>query len=290
MRNRTLRTALAATLLAAVASAAVPLRGDKWADVRKNGKGRVVVAVFDQPEFFKKDPDGKVHGFETEVVQAFADWLKTKKNIELKYEWVPFQKFDELYASVKGAQQGVFGVSTISILDSRRKEISFSPPFLPNIAVLCTNPATPRMTTKEEAPKVLGGMTALAVSGTTHESLLKKLKADLIPSLKIENRRSALECIEAVAANPGKYICYADLIQLQLLKKRGVRIDRQPAFDSGGDNLGIALPLGSDWTEPLGEFLDPQNGFTKTKEFQKLVSQHFDQEFAAAMFAMSSRR
>jgi putative glutamine transport system substrate-binding protein len=171
--------------------------------------------------------------------------------------------FTEFYNSVKTAQGGVFGLADVTITNSRKNEVGFSPSFFSNVSILLTNQSVDDLSSFNTISDDFSGMTIIVQNGTTHEKSARALKNREFPSLKVEVVNSFKECYERVNQNPN-YFTYLDFSSYLTAINNADNIKRHPAGDKTGEESGFIMPKNSDWSPLMAEFFTHDGGFTNT--------------------------
>lgn len=290
-RHRATRTgafvALAAAALAAMASLAIAqqpaasassaaptLSGDTWAAAQKAHRGTVTVGYFYPLEGFGYlDENGKLAGLMVDIMEQLRSYLKNVRGVDVTFNNVLYDDFPRLYADVRHGRGGVIGLAGTTINEPRKKEVSFSPPFISSMPVLVTNPAVPDLSSREKMPVELAGFTALAFRGTTLETLTRRVKAERWPSLSIEVVPTFQEITARLSRDP-KAFAYLDLVVFWSERKRGARIKRHRVADEPGEDFGFIMPLGSDWQAPIADFFAANGGYRNSRAYRQLMIKH----------------
>ena len=126
------------------------LFAQSYEQARSNKSAEVNVYYYENEPYVYKDKSGKLVGIEIDILNSFVSWLKAEKGIELELEYVPFKKFDVFYQQVVAASPNTIGLGSVTITESRSKEVKFSAPYLKNVAVLVTDGSVPTARNEED--------------------------------------------------------------------------------------------------------------------------------------------
>jgi hypothetical protein len=260
-------------------------RADTWSEVFKNKSGTVAALWYDIEPFIYVDESGKLMGVEYEVMESLKVYLKTRYAIDLTINWVNVGSFENIYGLVKESKQsGVFGWSYYSITDERKKDVKFTPPYMPDLNVLITNNKEPVFTTAQEFINKLGGMRAVTMATTTMEDDIKNLQRNFCPSLKIINKTDDYEILQNIAEN-SKAFGYVPLSVYMVGLQKGIKVKRQNILISRREGFAAVMPFNTDWTTITDEY------FT-TNEFKilagKIVSKYLGDELTDLVFGAST--
>lgn len=269
-----LRGLLVLVMLGALplAEAHAQLKGDTYAQAKQKGEANIMYSYNETPGFLSRDAAGNLNGLCIDLMQAFGMWLKKYEGIELKPRFYgeDTKDFKKFLANVQSAKGGVFGIGSITITDERKKDLSFSVPFITNVAVLISHQDVPELRTKNELAKVFASMQAVAVKGTTNEAWLNKLKKEAIPALSFQYVHAGDEALKQVAKNP-RLFTQLDFIYYLNAVDAGLPVRRHTTADETSQRLGIAMPLGSDWSPLLDRFM---KAFVNSNEYRKIVAKN----------------
>lgn len=241
----------------------------------------VTVHYYDNEPFAYKSKSGKLEGIEIDIFSAFERWAEDRKGIRINPNFVPYSVFGNAYRRVKSEIGGNhIGMATVTITESRRKEVDFSSPYLRNRSILISGGYAPMLHNIEEIGQKFKGMTALAVQSSIHEELLKNIRANYFPDMNIEYRNSITDIIDIIARNEG-YFGYVDIVSYWAYvssKSDGyVKIQRAAGMDQ--EYIGFIFPKGqSRLKELFNEFMDAGFGFISSKTYEKIILSYLGPE------------
>ena len=227
-------------------------------------------------------PDkGEPRGIEIEIIQEYVQWLKQKKGISLKIKYTLFTDFSVFYNSVRDANAIVIGLGSVTRSVAREKEVSFSAPYLMNQAVLITHGSVfgIKDKTSEQISKILGGMTAITVAGSSHEVYLNELKTAYLNDLKILFTAKPSAVLDSISSNK-KLFGYMDLVSYwTYLKSNPTKLLKmQKALSGQKEEIGFILPKNNKHGTYLNEFFESGFGFTSTKLYRQILEAHLGYE------------
>lgn len=226
--------------------------GDSWSDILASKEGRVAFYWYPN-NITVSDSKDIIDGIEHDLAFAFVDYLEEKYKVKLQVEWNETQSFDEVMEIVQNATGGVFGASSISITEERRKIMNFTPPYLSDVAVLVSHANIPIAHTPYEFRSIFKDRLAISIPNTTLNSALLKLKADegLTFDLKhVQNSGQIIEQIERMEDGFG----YIDLPNFLISINKNSRVRRQFFHPIKLEGLAMIYPLNSDWKEPVQDY------------------------------------
>lgn len=254
------------------------LKGDTYADALKSKKASVVAVYLEEEAFAFKDATGKISGVEGDIFNHFVNWLKNAKGIELEVSYIGERSFSKFYTMVKDGSQGVFGLGTTTILDRRKSEVIFSPPFINNIAVMITHSSVKNLSSLNQMSTEFGNLKGLAGKGTTLEGYLIDATQKYYPNAKLEYLPSQIEVVNKVAQDPS-YFAYVDLsIYWPAFDKQKLPIKRHPVGDLASETFGFIMPLDSDWAPVINEFFNLGTGYRSTAAYRNILMKHLGVE------------
>jgi putative glutamine transport system substrate-binding protein len=255
------------------------LVGDSWSQVRASKKGTLVVTYTDAPKFSLKEA-GKNKGICFDILEDFKIYLEAKYGIDLKIRIIDLSDpydFSLLLDTVSKAQGGLIGASDITITEERRKFLKFSNPYFYNVAILTTQNDIQNLSELKNIGKEFAGMKAIAHEGTTNEERLRKIKSDYYPDLIIEASKGLAEANEKVLSD-SSYFTYLDAAAFFELVEKNLPLKRHPAGDQKGESFGFIMSKNSDWDIIFNEFLSANNGYTNSRSYRKILSEHLGKQ------------
>lgn len=247
--------------------------GDSWKKVQSEKKGTISVAYVETPSFVYAQ-DGATTGICVDIMNDFKEWLKTNKGAEVELAFVgDGSSFKGMYEKVRGATGGVFGLGNITITPERKKEVRFSQPIITNFAILITQTSAPNLAKLEDMAKTFSGMTAYTAKGTLNEKRMLELKQKYFPNLKISYTTTSQESLEKVFADPMgmAYLDLAFYLEAVQLKKN---IKRHAVADKATEQFGIIMPMNSDWSPVMDEFMKAGGGYTNSSRYKSILVKH----------------
>lgn len=252
------------------------LQGDSFATVKKNGSGTVVLTYVETPAFVYRNADKNLVGICVDAVNVFKDYVEKTHNVKITYKWegdgANFRKF---YDSVKNGSSGVFGLGNVTIRPDRQNEVQFTPTLIKNIALLVSHQSVPDVAKYADAGTQLKGFRGYAPKGSTHETRLNDLKARYVPDLQIVLVGSSFEALNKTLADP-KSICYQDVALYWDYKQKGNLVKYHPVENTQSEDLGLIMPMDSDWKPVWDEFFS--KGYKSGKLYQMSLVKHLGTE------------
>jgi ABC-type amino acid transport substrate-binding protein len=255
--------------------------GDTWAAARKKGQGNVVFAYTNSPTFSYKDKKGKLTGVCIEIMEGFVKFVEKKYKIKLnaQYKNYPDDDFSSFYGMVRHSTGGVFGLTNATITPERRKEVRFSQPFLNNISIIMTQQGASKLTDIKNIGKDFKNLTAYTNKGTSNERRLLLLKKQYFPAMKIEYFPYNEDVLKKIMSDKKAFTCM-DFNYYSDGKQKNMPLKRHPAGDDYSEELGIIMPLGSDWEGVLNEYFQYDGGLVNSREYKKMLTRHLGTEAA----------
>jgi hypothetical protein len=222
--------------------------------------------------FAYRDADGRLTGVTVELVEAFAGWVTARHGVVVTPDFVEEPDWRTFYGRVRDGSGGVFGLGNVTITEDRRAELSFSPAYLSNVAVLITHDAVPELARPDDVPARFAGLSALAFEGTLHETRVRLLRDAHLPDAPLVFARSNDEVVARVGG--GGYFAYIDAYNYWRARERGVPLLRHAAADDAAEEFGIIMPIGSDWSAVLQEFFEQDGGYRTTARYRDMLVRH----------------
>ena len=236
-----------------------------------------------------EDTDKKMKGIEAEILKHFIHFIESKYKIKFEVEWVRFDSFSKFYKSVKGSNGGVFGIGSVSIKESRKKDLKFSPAYIDNFPVMLSHKSFNKLTDIKNIATDFKGKKAIIVEGTTHEQRIREIRKKYFPSLVIERKDSYAEVIETIEKSNGEYFTSLDLVKSWPMIK-GKNFIRHEAGDGKIGNYGIIMPINSDWQPLFDEFFRHGKGYRSSSSYISVIRKHYGQEFVNILQMLKKRK
>jgi hypothetical protein len=258
-----------------------------WTHAERAGEATLRV-LYVQADGFAYTADGdSVTGVTAEIMHAFAHWVSQRYDVAVTLQFVEEQDWRAFYGRIRDAHGGVFGLGNVTITDERRRELSFSPPYLTNVAVLITHDSISELNTLEDVRTTFSGLSALAFEGTLHEERLRFLRDAWIPDAPVAMARSNSEIIERVAA--GGYFAYVDAYNFWRAQEQGAPLRRHAVGDDPAEEFGIIMPLNNDWAPLLEEFFARDGGYRNAPAYRRILEAHLGASLTEALEAARLR-
>lgn len=217
-------------------------------------------------------------GIEIDIIKQFAQWLKDKKGIEVELQFERSDNFAKFYEKVKITKAVSVGAGSVSVTSDRAREIKYSSPYLKNKPVLVSSILKSTLTDIRNISKEFSGMTAVIVKGSVHEKLIKNIKDNYWPDLKVELVESPSIVLDKISGS-NKYFGYLDLISYWATiqqESRPLKIHRTTQFDT--EYFAYIFPKSSDWAAAFNEFFDGGLGFPASDEYMAILRKHLSSE------------
>lgn len=273
MSYKTFMLLLACFLLISCGYSAETSTITSWAEVREQSGGVVTLAYVPSDGFSYTDEDGNLTGVTIEIFRDFAAFVSDEYNFEIDIIYQPIDRFGIFYDTVKQAESGFFGVANVTITDERKDELSFSPPYMRNIATLITHSDVEEIRSFDDLPGKFVGLNALAFEGTLHEERLRNIVEDKLPDALIYFAQSNNEIIERVAAS-NEYFAYVDIYNYWRASEEDMPLRRHEAGDEASEEFGIIMPHNSDWSDVVRKFFEADGGYVRTDRYRELMEIH----------------
>lgn len=253
--------------------------GDTWAEAQDKGSADITAVYLAEDAFAYENENGQLTGVEIDIFKQFCNYVKNAKGVTMNVEYVSESSFSKFYNIVKNSEKGVFGLGSTTILESRKSEVKFAPPFINNIAVLVTHETAPNLNSLDQIANLYSGKTAAVAAGTTLEGYMENLKRRYYPDLKIERFDTQIDVIEKVADDPN-YFSYSDLsVYWPYYQNPEHKIKRQPVADLAAEVFGFIMPLSSDWQPVMEEFFSLGKGYRSMSGYRNILVKHLGAEY-----------
>jgi ABC-type amino acid transport substrate-binding protein len=263
------------------------LAGDPWPMVLERGSGTLTAVYVPAAGFAYYDDGGRLTGVTVELLHSFADFVSARHNVDLTLEFISEENWRTFYNGIVDAGDGVIGMGNVTITEERRQELTFSPPYMTNIASLITHRDAPELTRLQDLEQVLGGRTALAFKGTLHEERLRALTARYYPGAQFRMAASNDEIIELVSSGD-RYFAYIDLYNYWRAADSGLPLQRHDAADEAAEQFGYIMPRGTTWEPVITEFFEDGDGLTTSSRYHAIMEKHLGTRLAEILLEADS--
>lgn len=263
-------------LLQAAANKGRPATGtDSWQQVKAAKQGTITCLWYPIEPFIYRNPVGELCGLEYDLMEGLKAYLSDSLGIQLQIRWVNAGRFEKIYPAIKAADQsGLFGLSYYSITPERRREVAFSPPYMPDLNVMVTHAALPNYPGLQEFALALPGLKAYTMKHTTMEEDVLKLKKILHLEFEVSSQLDDYEILKTISTTPNSF-GYVPLSIYVVALQRGIKIKRQVAMGTSREGLAAILPLKSDWQQVINAyFLRPAT----TLQIDRLTAKYLGSE------------
>ena len=221
--------------------------------------------------------EGKLKGIEIDILNEYVNWLKTRKNTNVVVVYKSSADFSAFYSSVKSGRSNVIGAGSVTRNAEREKEVSFSPTYLNNVAVLITSGRlqTARDKTDAEIKKIFATAKGVAVKGSSHYNYLMTLKNNHLPAMAISTVDNQKQVLSTIVSDAGT-IGYVDVIAYWSFLKTnpGKFIKMHKVFTEQNEEMGFIMPTQSKYSASLAEFFENGFGFTATKTYHQILERY----------------
>ena len=229
-----------------------------WKSVQASKKGSIEVYYVENKPFVYKIGNA-LAGIEKELLDAWVTYLQKNYQVALNLQFKPLANTNSVYTRIKNssAKEPRLGISSLAITPERLNDVTFTPPYCPEIAVLVSNSAVPGIQNSEELQKILHDFTVLYMREGRFEEYLSEIRKRLpqVKSLAVGNASNILQRIDTGIDNFG----YVALPQYLAGLKQGLRIKRQKLLEITHEGYALMLPSGSDWKVPLDAFFNSED-------------------------------
>ena len=248
--------------------------GDTWAKVKSSKSGTISIAWVKTPGLVYIDKSGALTGVCIEIMSDFVNYVNTSYGVKLSAKYVgKGDSFTNMYNNVKQSTGGVIGVSNVTILESRKSEIKFSPPYINNFAILVSPSNVPTLSHINEISTKFDGLIGYAPKGTTNEKRLLDVKGKYFNNMQIKFSGTSAEIMEIIIAEK-KGFTFIDLAFYLDAVKHRQPVKRHPVGDQKKEQYGFIMPLDSDWQPVMEEFFAANGGYTKSIRYKKILAKH----------------
>ncbi|MBL6447556.1 transporter substrate-binding domain-containing protein [Fulvivirga sp. 29W222] len=251
------------------------LNGDSYAEAKAKGTANWVFTYSEAPGFAAK-VNGKMTGVTFDLMNKFKEFVEQKENIRvnISYESSASDDFILFMKQVREGKGGVFGLTSTTITEERRRVYTFSPPYITNISMILSHNSVPTLANVADINKIFAGMTAVTVKNSTNEKVLANIRDKYYPSLKIEYVPSTRVAMQYVMRDPKKFTNADFTYYFEAIQNRQP-VKRHPGGDIDTEQFGIIMPKNNDWAPLLEEFMSTE--FLQSVLYKKIIADNLGQ-------------
>lgn len=244
-----------------------------WPAIMEEGHGVLHALYVPADGFAYAVETGVPAGFTIALLVDFTRFLAKEYSIMLELNFIEVENWTDFYNQIVEGEDGMIGMGNVTITEQRREELTFSPPYMTNIASLISHADAPEMTGFEEMSRAFEGRDALAFEGTLHEDRLRSLREQYHPEAEIYLAHSNDEIIERVS-DSDSYFAYIDIYNYWRAADRGAELKRHEAGDEAAEQFGYIMPLNTTWEPIITEYFEQNGGLLLTGRYREIMTQH----------------
>lgn len=229
-----------------------PVKPNSWKECQEKKSGYVTVQVFDLPPYIEHDANGRLMGIEVELFEEFVRFVHEIYGVKITPQYVGTHRFNLYWGNVLQAPNGYFSIGPNSITEERKKQIRFSPPYMPDIEVMISSTNIP-FSTMDNFTKNFKSRTAVTIRSSTFAIEVEGIKQNYFPQLPIEYVQNSDEVLQKLTNNPDRFAFMELPVYLMYLRK-GYQLKRHNVFKTEREGYAIAYSLNSDWEQPINQF------------------------------------
>lgn len=236
----------------------------------------LIVNYFENAPFAFREGE-HMKGIEMDILQEYVLWLKTRKNMDLKLRYRSFTDFESFLNSTRSGSKNSMGLGTLTINQERKKDMDFTDPILKNVAFCITNGNAPdvRVKSKDELTRVFGSMTGITIANSSLHGYLLELKKSYLPELKLSFQSSPNRILDEISKNVLQF-GYVDAVSFWIYLKQnpGRFLKMQKTLSQAREELGFAMPKGSEHVALFNEFFSGPGGFKYGKTYRAILEKY----------------
>lgn len=255
---------------------------DSWENTQKNKKGKIAVLWYTIEPFIYFN-EGNITGIEYELMEGFVPFLKKTYGTDVTLQWVDARAFEPIYPAIRQSKEkGLFAMSYYSITGERKKEVKFSPPYMPDLNILVTSNNLPVYNNEKDFTGDMQRLSGYTMANTTMEEDMNQLRR-IQPALSVSNRLDDYEVLNQIAAVNNAF-GYVPLSIYVLALQRGTKVKRQKILATRREGLAAIYTKNSDWDEPVNAYFKSEDCRILTRQ---LIRKHLGVEVADIILEIS---
>lgn len=227
------------------------------------------IIYFEQSGMIFQDKQGKLVGVCVEIVKDFVQFFNLKYNVNLKLNYSKEPVFSKFIERVK-TSPNLLGVSTVTVNDERKKIFNFTPSYITSPLVLITAKSVQSIDQMSKLKERLDGFRVVTLQGSTHETFLKQLRENSLPSLAIEYA-ATINDVVALVSRKENYFSVLDLTEYIALRY-SYAIKAHFADFGVKNHFAFILPRNSEMGKEWNEFLTPQ--YKASARYRRIIKEN----------------
>ncbi|EAY27325.1 SpoIIE family protein phosphatase [Microscilla marina] len=233
-----------------------------WRKAKKTKQADITVYHINfAPFIYTKNQ--QVTGLEAELLRYFVKFVGKEYEVKTQLNFALQNSFGEVYSQVKNGPSGTFAASSFSVTSARRKEVQFSPIYMPDISIVISSNNLPILADTNDINASFDSLTVVQVPNSTDVKHIQRI-APYFSNLQYKNIEHFEDAPLMVSQNDN-CIAYVQLTTYFTALQDNIKVKRQNLFQINKIGMAIVLPLKSDWDEPI-------NAFFASPEFKPLVN------------------
>ncbi len=258
------------------------IAGDPWEVVLQRGHGKLAAYYVPAGGFAYMCDEGMLTGVTVDILKDFSQFVMDAYGVELEIRFMEEADWSIFYRKIAEGKDGMIGMGNVTITGERMQELTFSPPYMTNIASLITHEDAPRLQRLNELGDTFEGRKALAFEGTLHENRLRTLTGSFYPDAEIKMAHTNDEILERVAESD-RYFAYIDLYNYRRASDRGMPLQRHPVADEAAEQFGYIMPLETTWDGVIKEYFKHDGGLLNSQRYRYIMETHLGKELASLL-------
>jgi len=256
-----------------------PLSAPTFAEAQDAGAAQLRVLYVASSGFAGPGDDGRLTGVTVELLREFGRFVEEEHGLEVEVTFEEEEHWPTFYQRVRYSEGGVFGIGNVTITEARRSELTFSPPYLDNIAILMTHEDVPELESLEEINEAFSDLTGLMYTGTLHEERMEDIRDRYFPDMPTMTVGTNDQLVGTVASGEG-YFGYIDVYNYWRAMEEGAPLRHHPVGDDASEQFGVIMPHSSDWAPVMEEFFARDGGLTQSEWYREIMREHLGDELA----------
>ncbi|TDH28590.1 transporter substrate-binding domain-containing protein [Segetibacter sp. 3557_3] len=272
-------------LFPALLTAQYRIKEDSWKETKAKKRGVISVLWYDIEPFIYRTRSGEIIGVEYELMEGFKPFLKKHYGVDLEVNWVDAKSFKNIYPFISRSHyKGLFGLSFYSITDERKREVKFSPPYMPDLNIVVSNNSLPVYKSEHDFVGDLKRMKGYTMEHTTMEKDLLRLKQDYYPELPVYNQVDDYEVLKQIATVQNAF-GYVPVSIYVIALQRGIKVKRQQVLATRREGFAAIYSKESDWSEPVNSYF---NSVECKLLVNRLIKKYLGEEVANIVLNVSN--
>lgn len=255
-----------------------------WAEVKKNGKGKVDFFYCATPGFnLVIDKNGTPDGLAKVIINDFISFIKSKYGVVIEPRYSSEKDFYTFLEKVKNSNHFV-GISNTSINADRKKYLKFTYPYISSPVVFFSHVKTPDVSTMHDmVDKNI--LTVNVEAQTSFVPIIEEIKRTKVNKINIT--QVEYQDLFTVAVKNPNSLTLISMLELISAFRGKLPLKVQSMSLDIVDEYSFVFPIKTDWDIPWKEFMNED--YINSSHYREAVSKYLGTSFLNTMMKLKKK-